>query len=149
MEFKTMVLSAGISMIISLPFMIYQIKRGGYKHKGDIIIEEAEAAGRVVEGTLKWKRYAYGEPNHPDRLMREGTWFFAYQYEINGKQYTYRSNSSEMPPDTMTLYYPKGKPGKAIPRGNFVIGAKPIILILIPTFVWGLIYNILTALATK
>ena len=145
MEFKAMVLSAVISLIISFPFMIHQIKCGGYKHKGDIIIEEAEAAGRIVEGTLKWKRYAMGEPNHPDRLKREGTWLFAYRYDLNGKQYTYRSSSSEMPPDTLTLYYPKGKPGKAIPRGNFIIGSKPIILVLLPVFLWAIIYNLMTS----
>ena len=144
MEFKAMVLSAIISLIISFPFMIYQIKRGGYKRKGDIVIEEAEAAGRIVEATLKWKRYAHGEPNHPDRLQREGTWLFAYQYELDGKQYTYRSSSSEMPPDTLTLYYPKGKPGKALPRGHFIVGAKPILMTLLPVFVWVVAYHLMT-----
>ena len=84
MDLKAMVLSAVISLIISFPFMIYQVRSGGFKRKGDIIIEEAEAAGRIVEATLKWKRYAYGEPNHPDRRLREGTWFFAYQYAGQG-----------------------------------------------------------------
>ena len=144
MEFKAMVVSAVISLIISFPFMIYQINHGGYKRKGDIIIEEAEAAGRIVEGTLKWKRYAHGEPNHPDRLKREGTWIFAYQYELNGKQYTYRSSSSDMPPDTLTLYYPNGKPGKALPRGHHIVGAKPIFLTLLPVFVWALLYHLMT-----
>ena len=138
-----MILSFIIALIICFPFMLLQIKRGGYKHKGDIIVEEAEAAGRTVEGYLKWKRYAPGEPNHPDRYKREGTWLFAYRYELNGKKYTYRSTSWEMPPDTITLYYPEGKPGKAIPRGNFVIGAKPIILVLLPVFVWGFVYQML------
>ncbi len=146
MELKAMLLSAVISLIISFPFMIHQVRSGGFKHKGDIIIEEAEAAGRIVEATLKWKRYAYGEPNHPDRRLREGTWFFAYQYELNGKQYTYRSSSSEMPPDTMTLYYPKGKPGKALPRGHFIVGTKTIFLTLLPVLVWAIVYNIIVQL---
>ncbi len=123
--------------------MIRQIKRGGYKHKGDIIVEEAEKAGRIVEATLKWKRYAPGEYGHPDPLMRSETWLFAYRYTLNGRKFTYRSSSTEMPPDTITLYYPERKPGKAIPRGNFVVGAKPIILVLLPVFVWGFVYQML------
>ena len=143
MEFKAIVLSMLITLVICFPFMVLQIKRGGYKHKGDIIIEEAEAAGRTVEAMLKWKRYAHGEYGEKDPKLRDGTWFFAYQYELYGKKYTYRSSSWDMPPDTMTLYYPEGKPGKAIPRWNFVIGSKPIILILLPVFVWAIIYNII------
>ena len=138
-----MILSMIITLLIWFPFMMIQLKCGGYKHKGDIIVEEADAAGRTVEGHLKWKRYAPGEPNHPDRHKREGTWLFAYRYELNGKKYTYRSTSWEIPPDTITLYYPAGKPGKAIPRGNFVIGAKPIILVLLPILVWMFVYHML------
>ena len=143
MERKAMVISTVITIIIWFPFMIRQIKRGGYKRKGDIIIEEAEKAGRIVEATLKWKRFSYGEYGHPDPRIRSDTWLFAYQYTINGKKYTYRSTSWEMPPDTITLYYPAGKPGKAIPRGNFVIGAKPIILVLLPILVWMFVYHML------
>ena len=55
MKFGAMVLSAVITVIISIPFMLSQAKRGGYKRKGDIIVEEAEKAGRIVEATLKWK----------------------------------------------------------------------------------------------
>ena len=50
--------------------MIRQTKRGGYMRKGDIIIEEAEKAGRIVEATLKWKRFSYGEYGHPDPRIR-------------------------------------------------------------------------------
>ena len=142
MELKAMIISTVITIIIWFPFMIRQIKRGGYKHKGDIIVEEAEKAGRIVEATLKWKRYAHGEYGHPDPLMRSETWLFAYRYTLNGRKFTYRSSSTEMPPDTLTLYYPEGKPGKAIPRGNFVIGAKPIALVLLPVFIWAAVYHI-------
>ena len=45
MELKAMVISTVITIIIWFPFMIRQVKRGGYKHKGDIIVEEAEKAG--------------------------------------------------------------------------------------------------------
>ena len=124
--------------------MIRQIKRGGYKRKGDIIIEEAEKAGRIVEATLKWKRFAHGEYGHPDPRIRSDTWFFAYQYTINGKKYTYRSSSTEMPPDTMLLYYPEGKPHMAIPRGHFVVGANMITLILLPVFIWAAVYHLLS-----
>ena len=124
--------------------MVRQIKRGGYKRKGDIIIEEAEKAGRIVEATLKWKRFSYGEYGHPDPRIRSDTWLFAYQYTINGKKYTYRSSSTEMPPDTMLLYYPEGKPHKAIPRGHFVVGAKMITLILLPVFIWAAVYHLLS-----
>lgn len=139
-----MVLSAVITVFISIPFMLSQVKRGGYKRKGDIIVEEAEKAGRTVEATLKWKRFAYGEYGHPDPQKRSDTWFFAYQYTLNGKNYTYRSNSTEMPSDTIMLYYPAGKPSKAIPRGHFIVGTKPIFLIMLPVFVWAIIYHLLT-----
>ena len=144
MELNAMILSTIITVIISFPFMLSQIKRGGYRHKGDIIVEEASRAGRTAEATLKWKRFTPGEYGHPDPYTRSDKWLFAYQYYVNGKKYTYLSNSTEMPPDTLTLYYPAGKPGKAIPEGNFVIGAKPIFLILLPVFVWALIYHIFT-----
>ena len=143
MELKAMVLSTVLTILIWFPFMIRQVKRGGYKHKGDIIVEEAEKAGRIVEATLKWKRYAHGEYGHPDPRMRSDTWLFAYQYTINGKKYTYRSSSTEMPPDTLTLYYTEGKPGKAIPRGDFVIGAKPIAMVLMPVLIWAAVYQLL------
>ncbi|MBQ7300557.1 MAG: hypothetical protein IJW77_12050 [Clostridia bacterium] len=144
MELKAMVISTVITIIIWFPFMVRQIKRGGYKRKGDIIIEEAEKAGRIVEATLKWKRFSYGEYGHPDPRIRSDTWLFAYQYTINGKKYTYRSSSTEMPPDTMLLYYPEGKPHKAIPRGHFVVGAKMITLILLPVFIWAAVYHLLS-----
>jgi len=144
MELKAMVISTVITIIIWFPFMIRQIKRGGYKRKGDIIIEEAEKAGRIVEATLKWKRYAPGEYGHPDPLMRSETWLFAYRYTLNGRNYTYRSSSTEMPPDTMLLYYPEGKPHKAIPRGHFIVGAKMIALILLPVFIWAAVYHLLS-----
>ena len=144
MELKAMIISTVITIIIWFPVMILQIKRGGYKRKGDIIIEEAEKAGRIVEATLKWKRFAHGEYGHPDPRIRSDTWFFAYQYTINGKKYTYRSSSTEMPPDTMLLYYPEGKPHKAIPRGHFVVGAKMITLILLPVLIWAAVYHLLS-----
>ena len=144
MELKAMVISTVITIIIWFPFMVRQIKRGGYKRKGDIIIEEAEKAGRIVEATLKWKRFSYGEYGHPDPRIRSDTWLFAYQYTINGKKYTYRSSSTEMPPDTMLLYYPEGKPHKAIPRGHFIVGAKMITLILLPVFIWAAVYHLLS-----
>ena len=144
MELKAMVISTVITIIIWFPFMIRQIKRGGYKRKGDIIIEEAEKAGRIVEATLKWKRFSYGEYGHPDPRIRSDTWLFAYQYTINGKKYTYRSSSTEMPPDTMLLYYPEGKPHKAIPRGHFIVGAKMITLILLTVFIWAAVYHLLS-----
>ena len=144
MELKAMVISTVITIIIWFPFMIRQIKRGGYKRKGDIIIEEAEKVGRIVEAKLKWKRFSYGEYGHPDPRIRSDTWLFAYQYTINGKKYTYRSSSTEMPPDTMLLYYPEGKPHKAIPLGHFVVGAKMITLILLPVFIWAAVYHLLS-----
>ena len=144
MELKAMVISTVITIIIWFPFMIRQTKRGGYKRKGDIIIEEAEKVGRIVEAKLKWKRFSYGEYGHPDPRIRSDTWLFAYQYTINGKKFTYRSSSTEMPPDTMLLYYPEGKPHKAIPRGHFVVGAKMITLILLPVFIWAAVYHLLS-----
>ena len=39
--------------------------------------------------------------------------------------------------------YPEEKPGKAIPRGNFVVGAKPIALVLMPVLIWAAVYQLL------
>ena len=145
MDLQAMIISMIITLILSIPFMMKGVSNGAYRTKGEKIIEEAKKSGRVVEAVLVKKIFITGEPNAADRRERESKWWSFYQYEVKGRTYKYNVNFYEEPPEKLTLYYPAGKPKKAIAYGSEVVGAKTTFLILLPVFIWAIIYHIITS----
>lgn len=101
--------------------------------------EKAERKGNVVEASLQ---KSHTLRNHdsgmgPMPTMKEmGT----YNYQVNGKAYTYRHISANRLPDTLLLYYIK-KPGKATVANDLGNWESPWLKIY-------LIVSLLVAIAT-
>lgn len=74
MELNFMLIAAIIMMIIIIPIMMSKNNREAFRHKSDIIIEEAMRVGRTAAGTLVGTRYLPGEPGHDNPLDRESRW---------------------------------------------------------------------------
>jgi hypothetical protein len=141
-----MLIVAIIMMIIIIPIMMSKNNREAFRHKSDIIIEEAMRVGRTAAGTLVGTRYLPGEPGHDNPLDRESRWLGTYVYEVHGKTYRCGVSSTNQLPQTLTVYYPAGHPEKGIAELTYIVGAKPIINTMFPVIVWGIIYLLLKIL---
>ena len=49
-------------------------------------------------------------------------------------------------PETLTVYYPEGKPNKGVTEMNASVSGKPALFALIPVFVWAALYWLLSVL---
>ncbi len=109
-EFCLAVLSVEIFCLIMMK--LYKPE----KTKGEIFIEEAKAAGRVVTAHLVKKKYIHQNSNSKSAARRRRSYYVGkYKYEINGRKYRCsRSFYSGYPSDEITLYYAKRKPKDAI-----------------------------------
>ena len=146
MEIELMLISLIIAMAITSPIAMRLAKRGAYRTKGEIIIEEAKAAGRVAQAYLVSNSYYWGNSDSPDYHQRNGGWIGTYSYTVNGKKYSHTTSSPDGLPETLTVYYPSGHPEKAISKYTYKVGAKRILLALFPVFVWVVVYQILIRL---
>lgn len=146
MELHLMLISAVIAIVCTMPLMMSGAKKGAYRSKNEILIEEAGRAGRVAVGTLVATRFLPGEPGHKNPLDREDRWLGTYSYEVHGKTYTCGVSTAGDLPETLTVYYPEGEPNKGITEMNASLDVKPALFGLIPVLVWAAVYWLLSAL---
>ncbi|MBE6658117.1 MAG: hypothetical protein E7604_06710 [Ruminococcaceae bacterium] len=146
MELHLLLISAVIAVVCTCPYLVSAAKRGAYRGNNEIIIEEAKRAGRVAVGTLVGTRYLPGEPGHKNPLDRDSRWLGTYTYEVNGKTYTLGVSTTDTLPETLTVYYPEGRPNKGITEMNASANGKQALIALIPVFVWAAVYWLLCAL---
>lgn len=111
------------------------------------MVEEARRAGRTARGTLVKRTYLrpYGEDE--TARNREGRLALVYAYEVDGREYLFRMTVEGSAPETLTLYYPKGRPGDAIPEmaAAHRPGAGYMLRVLLPVALWALFYHLLGA----
>ena len=143
MDLRLMLISAVITVVISAPFMMRSANRGAYQKKSEKIIADAKKAGRVAQAALVSKSIQWGEHGSPDALQRQNRMVGSYVYTIDGQRYTHTASSADDLPETLTVYYPSGHPEKAISRYTYLVGAKPVGLVMLPVIVWVVVYQIL------
>ena len=88
MDFRLMLISVVITLVITMPIMLRWINRGAYRKKSEIMIEEATKAGRVAQAILVTKSIRWGDEGNPDTLQRQARWLGTYTYTVNGTSYT-------------------------------------------------------------
>lgn len=147
MELHLLVIALILTVIISYPFMFSAGRRGAYRQKSDIIIEDAKKNGRMAVARLVSQRFMPGDPGHKNPLDRDDRWLGTYAYEVNGKQYTCGASTTESLPETLTVYYPAGQPEKGITVMTTLVGTKPVLAVMTPVILMLIIYRILEFLA--
>ena len=146
MELNLMIISAVLAIVCTAPLMLSGARKGAYRTQNEILIEEATRAGRVAVGILVATRFLPGDPSHKNPLDRDDRWLGTYSYEINGKTYTCGVSTADNLPETLTVYYPEGKPNKGVTEMNASVSGKPALFALLPDIVWAALYWLLSVL---
>ena len=98
--------------ILGLFLLVYNCGIAPYLRQGKL--KKAREEGRVVTATLdKYEGY-----NGPEDGTYRNCDFASYKYVVNGVVYHYHHAAYNLP-DTLELYYPKGKPRKADLGGSY------------------------------
>ncbi len=86
------------------------------KSKGEIFMEEAKAAGRVVTAHQVKEKHIYGSYDANNGKTYENVNYYkaTYEYEINGSTYQKKMEFMGPAPSEVTFYYAKNKPRKVI-----------------------------------
>jgi len=83
--------------------------------KGQKVIDEAKAAGRIIKANLVKHKFISGSMERGDAdIVRKDHYNCVYEYTVGSETYKKKYSTYDYPSDTITLYYPKGKPDKAI-----------------------------------
>ncbi len=118
--------------------------------KGQRVIESAKAEGRMLTAVLTKKKYIVGSHERGDsKIHREDHYNCVYEYSVGEKKCRYRCTTYDRPSDTITLYYPEGRPDKAIATSTDMIGSYAALCylpILLGVAVWGLLKLIIDAI---
>ena len=146
MELHLLLISAVIAIVCTMPLMLSGARKGAYRTRNEILIEDAKRAGRVAEGTLVATRFLPGDPGHKNPLDRDDRWLGTYSYEVNGKTYTCGVSTTGDLPETLTVYYSKGKPNKGVTVMNESVRGTSALFAMIPVFVWAAVYWLLSVL---
>ncbi len=125
------------------------IKLNLNKTKSGRIIETAVDDNTYVTATRvgKIKHYpADIDSNNPNfNYDRYGA---TYEYTVDGKKYKYKCIfKRDVPPDEIVLFYPKGKPKKAVLDNTEKLGGKfnvlmiiiPIVIVVVALMLFGVI----------
>ena len=141
MDLTRLFLSAVPAVVITL---VLQSIFGFSRPAGVKLVEKAKRAGRVAEGVLVKKTYL--QPI-ADQLAyhREGRWALTYEYQVGGRSYRYHVKIEGEPAETLPLYYPAGKPGRAISEleAPSRAGCAHWLVILLPVLLWAIFYQLL------
>ena len=97
--------------------MMFQ-RRHGSILKSEQVIQRAERNGYIVEARLMQSRYMHRDTTERWARKRRDHWIARYRYVVNGNSFCYRRVFDLQPPDTLTLYYDPGKPGRAYSKGD-------------------------------
>lgn len=144
MNEQAMFLSLIAALVVSVPIVSIG-RRSGIEPEGQRIVREAKKAGRVACGTLQSSFRSPGTGSK-DRRERRDLYWLTYSYTVDGVSYTYRTEAEitgETPPETLSLYYPEGRPDKAVPAGSNKKGVGFSLWILLPFVLWFLFYRVI------
>jgi len=144
MDLQKLILSAVAAVLLGIPFHLLLQKTGKNRTKGERIIAEAKRAGRIVSATLvSSKRSKYMPENGNSYQERQSLWHVTYEYTVNARIYRYRTqiDGNDTPPPTLALYYPKGRPDKALPEGGHRYDGRDISIVLFPVLLWAFFYH--------
>ena len=131
---KHNLLFAVIIPVILLSIYILIIKKSNLrKTKGEKIIEKAVEDGTVVMAKRFGKIKSYlADLDSQNVYFRQDRYGAKYEYIVNGHRYVYKCIFRDnVPPDEIVLYYPKGKPKKAISDSTEKLGSPYILFMLI------------------
>lgn len=130
-----------------LAALVMQLLLRPARPAGIRMVEEARRAGRTARGTLV--KSTYLRPYGDDEIARnrEGRLALVYAYEVNGREYRFRMTVEGSAPETLTFYYPKGRPGDALPEmaAAYRPGVGYMLRVLLPVVLWALFYYLLGA----
>ena len=135
-------IALALSMVISFPLVIMLSKRGFGKSKGERIVESAKRNGRVACGRLISQRHARRFELHKKYAGHAGYWIVDYEYMVGRRTYHYitrLADGGDVPQELM-LYYPAGKPEKAISEYMEIYDARDVGFVWLPAIIWVVIY---------
>ncbi len=128
-------------------YLIMMTRYKPEKTKGEIFIEEAKAAGRVVTARLVKTKYILGSNEKGDlKNIRDDHHIGKYEYVVNGRKYhckrvTYNGRNSLS--NEITLYYAKNKPKEAIRKADDIDESDKKANILLAYILIFVVYGIL------
>lgn len=135
-----------IALVVSfIPTLILCLKFRGVKTTASKIIDEAARAGRMTKAVkIKERVYPVSYSTREER-MRSDYWDAKvwYRYTVDGKDYTfvrrYDTRRSTYPSE-LTVFWKKGKPGKAYVNDFDKLGAKFTLYMFIPIIVFLIVF---------
>ena len=130
---KHNLLFAVIIPVILLSIYMLIIKKSNLrKTKGEKIIEKAVEDGTVVMAKRFGKIKSYlADLDSQNVCFRQDRYGAKYEYIVNGHRYVYKCIfRNNVLPDEIELYYPKGKPKKAISDST-----EKLFMLIIPAII--------------
>ena len=145
MDLTKLVWAAAAAALIGVPFHLLMKKLGWNRTKGERIVAAAKKAGRVVTGRLTSSSLSAYQPGEQSFQERQQLWHVTYEYRVGQKDYCYRTqlDGRDTPPQELSLYYPKGRPDRAVPEGGHRYDSRDVSIVLLPVVLWAVFYWIL------
>lgn len=126
------------AIVVSLPIIVVACRRG-LTTAGERTVRQAKRAGRVVTARLKSSLFLVGDPSG-DLEQRKNQYRVVYEYQVDGIGYAYRARFRSVPPESIMLYYPQGRPDKAVPENDRTPGVSYTLAALLPLALWVVFY---------
>ncbi len=132
-----------VVLVVEIVSLIILGVNGNMKTKGQVFIEEAQAAGRVVRARCvarKTIRGTYRTEDEPH--IRNDHYVGEYEYMVGGRAYRCKRTSHMSLPEEVTMYYAAENPGKAIAKAQDMAGsyaAKAMLPLLLGVLVYAVL----------
>lgn len=136
--FKMLDIRIIIAIVIAVIIFIFEMKAIRKYKPRNRKKEQAIALGHSVQAT----RVKYWDESETGY---DGPYEVVYEYEVNGKTYTYKCRIGKEPPETLELYY-LDEPGRAFDDLPKTQTALAIFCYIIPFAVAMIIYCVLGGL---
>ena len=138
MEIQAALYAWFAALAVSVPVIVAACRRG-LSTAGERTVRQARQAGRVVTATLQSSRFLVGDPSG-NLEQRKNQYRVVYEYQVDGIGYTYRARFRSVPPRCILLYYPQGRPDKAVPENDRTPGIPYALAALLPLALWVAFY---------
>ncbi len=147
-----MVITVIVTVIIFAPLTIWLNSRHLLESQSARMVRRAKSAGRVAKGILVFcERETAFSANPPGSggHTRNRLWKVRYRYSVQEVNYEFAPFRVTMkgdcrPPENITLYYPPGKPEKAVPENYKIpVGSNYFLLALLLLVFFSIVYRFL------
>lgn len=130
------------ALVACLFTVFFQLVMWNVRPKGVQLVERAKAAGTYAVGVLVRSTFLRGDVQDNRRSNRRDAWLALYEYEVNGRRYSYRETVFNSPVEHICIYYEKGRPGRGFTEGRSVsmFGGKYLFRVLFPLLVFAAAY---------